>query len=206
MSKREHTVVQSLYSTILDLRFDNSCQDYSPNNITPSITGTVEYQDSCYVGKSNTYVRYDLYSHYVLVSDFKVSLRFKITNLAGTSVLFSSTPLNNTNGFAQTSMSVTNGTLNFAIREANGTSNPNTTYNCGLNVSANTWYDVVLERINGVVYCKVNGINTTSFTANKSVFNQYSRYFTVGNYAIYNPSGNYLKGLIDNIKLEIGGL
>ena len=193
---------QPAYNAILDLRFDNSCQDYSPNNITPSITGTVQYQDGCYVGKSNTYVRYDLVNHYVLFNDFRIKIKFKITNTSVASILFSSTPYSSTSGFSQTSLFVENGELSMAVREANGTSNPNTIYDCGLSVSANTWYDVVLERISGVVYCYANGSYITSFTMNKSVFNSYSRYFTVGNNAIYNPSGNYVKGLIDYIIVD----
>ena len=185
-------------SPTLWVDFNNNVIDNSPNNYTPLVTGTIEYYNNQYVGKTNTYVRYNI-DKFCGTDDFRLDLTFTPT-ASGNGIILSATPQNSTTGFAQTTVGLENGSLQLSVRESNGTSYPNTTYTLISNIVVNTTYNISLQRISGVLYVYNYGQLVTSFAMTKSCFNNVVNYITIGNFAIYHPDSNYFRGYIDEIK------
>lgn len=186
----------------LELFFNGSVADSSPNNLTPYTYWTIQYSDGCYVGKPSTLVRYDLNGHYCETGDFQLEAGLLMDDVTTESLVFSATPYSTTYGFAQTTLFCSNGTLSLAVREANGTSNPNTIFNTGITMSVAVYSTIRLERTNDTLLCYKDGSLVSTISLNKSVFNQYSRYLTVGNSSIYNIAGNYFRGKMDYLILK----
>lgn len=201
--RREHKQQGGgIINPTIELFFNGSVADSSPNNITPYTYGTIQYSDGCYVGMPSTWVRYDLDGHYCESGDFQLETALLMDNVTTDSLVFSSTPYSLVSGFAQTTLFCSNGTLFLAVREGNGTSYPNTIVSTGITMSVAVYSTISLERTNGTLLCYKNGSLVSTIALNKSVFNQYSRYLTIGNSSIYNIAGNYLRGKMDYLILK----
>lgn len=202
------TVVED--NSVLNVQLNGNPADSSPfKHQYIVVGGSPQYEDSSYLrGTPDVGLKYKL-QKYADNGNWVVRTRIYPTAYAenGVSKIFSSEYTSSVSRFAFIDLGLdVNGKLRMENRDSNGSTNVYSATSPNA-LSLNTWHDIEVSRINGVIKFIVDGVQvlSQSFTS-KCFIKNITDNFTIGNSALYQQKVRYFHGMIDYLTLWIGEL